>query len=195
MWKFRAANAVARTSATGSGVSLLARNGLAAVQVFFYIFGLALFAARQGEIRISRTGGSPGTGREIIIAVAIFRVPSRPRPLSFRCSFVFAVLPFLPPPTPSITRDAIAPRIGARARPVRNLNCPSDYRLKLPAPVSFRLSFIHLAVIPKFIRTTYVCNRPRGLDVGGTKTTGGWAGRWLEGKSIAVNVGLGRTWI
>lgn len=56
----------------------------------------------------------------------------------------------------------IAPRRDARAWPAKNLNCPSDYRLKLPPPVSFRLSFIHLAVIPKFICTTYV--QPRSLS-------------------------------
>lgn len=84
---------------------------------------------------------------------------SLPLPFSL---FFLATLPSSQPPSPlPSTSRVIAPRRDARAWPAKNLNCPSDYRLKLPPPVSFRLSFIHLAVIPKFICTTYV--QPRGL--------------------------------
>lgn len=95
-------------------------------------------------------------GEIIIVVIICFFVA-----LSF-FSAALSSSRFLPPPP---TRCVMTPRGGAKVRPAKNLNYPSDYHLKLRPPVSFRLSFIHLVVISKFICITYLQPRAGCLSI------------------------------
>lgn len=123
-----------------------------------YIFALPRFNVVRKKQNSRFTRVSLNTERD---TVAIIRVSFAAPSFFRRRSFVFAVLPILH----DYSRCNRTPERRESAASAKNLNCLSGYRLKLPPPVSFRLSSILMSSRNLFPPPNRLDIRePRGRD-------------------------------